>query len=177
MICKENISKGIHYLGIKQNFLHSNWISKQEKKLSDNLFIAPPLCVMSYLNGYKAGMSNWRPAGRMRPHCLFNAARRDLFCYINDRKLLKYKEIRVRFHNKSNIIHLNLNTYEYFMKKFHLKSLWNINKINNFFNCGPQSTFLTSKLLLRPAQCFEFDMPATKVCIGFIDAHKIYLLK
>ncbi len=26
----------------------------------------------------KAGMSNWRPAGRMQPHCLSNAARDDL---------------------------------------------------------------------------------------------------
>ncbi len=25
-----------------------------------------------------AGMSNWRPAGRMWPHCVFNAARNDL---------------------------------------------------------------------------------------------------
>ena len=26
-----------------------------------------------WINYVKPGMSNWRPAGRMRPHCLFNA--------------------------------------------------------------------------------------------------------
>ncbi len=34
--------------------------------------------------------------------------------------------------------------------------------MNNFFNFGPKTTFLASKLPLRPAQCFEFDMPDLK---------------
>ncbi len=33
-------------------------------------------------------------------------------------------------------------------------------QVQYFSNCGPQTTFLASKHLLRPAQCYEFDMPA-----------------
>jgi len=61
-----------------------------------------------------------------------------------------------------------LNTFEHFTKKFDSKNLQNKNKINISFSCGPQTTFLPSKLLLRPAQCFEFDMPAihSQTCIN-----------
>ncbi len=34
---------------------------------------------MEYLILEMSGMSNWRPAGHMRPHCLYNAARCILF--------------------------------------------------------------------------------------------------
>ncbi len=33
---------------------------------------------LAFKPSFKAGMSNWRPAGRMRPHCVFNAARNEL---------------------------------------------------------------------------------------------------
>ncbi len=32
-------------------------------------------------------------------------------------------------------------------------------QVQNFSNCGPQTTFFASKHLPRPAHCFEFDMP------------------
>jgi len=38
-------------------------------------------------------------------------------------------------------------------------------QVQNFSKCGPQTTFLASKHLLRPAQCFEFDMPGINDCL------------
>jgi len=51
-------------------------------------------CIRGHSNNTwhsKAGMSNWRPAGRMRPHGLFNVARCDLF--------------KLNYHLKLKVIH------------------------------------------------------------------------
>ncbi len=51
------------------------WDGK-EKELA---FLKRVRLTQKFEDACKAGMSNWRPAGRMRPHCFVNAARCDLF--------------------------------------------------------------------------------------------------
>jgi len=78
----------------------------------------------------------------MSNYCLLNAAHRDLFCSIYDQKNSKnLKKMRVNLCNKSNLIVLNLYTFEYFTKKFDLKSLWSKNKINIFLTAARNQLF------------------------------------
>jgi hypothetical protein len=44
------------------------------------------LALSSLQLAYRAGMSNWRPAGRMRPHWLSLAAHSELFKFLNNLK-------------------------------------------------------------------------------------------
>jgi len=87
-----------------------------------------------------AGMSNWRPAGIFSvPYMIKNIKKLGLIYVINL---------------------TNLFTFEYFRNIFWLKMPLKQKQVQNFSKCSPQTTFLASKHLLRPAQCFEFDMPA-----------------
>ncbi len=156
-----NINTFLFFIYVQQiEDCNSKWIINFSNKIIEiNLCIleVKKICLCSFLDnctlkhkfitggpwrGSRAGMSNWRP------HCLFNAARRDLFCSTYDQKLLNIKKLEFVYLNKSSIIHINLKTFVYFTKKFHL----NINKINNFLAaarrqlfwlqnnfCGPQS--------------------------------------
>ncbi len=95
-------------------------------------------------------MSNWRPAGRMWPHCLSLVARWDVFrfCKIHKKNYQKCYQI-------SNfwLIKIKNNGENLFTTKYNIKY---------FIISSPQPKFLLIKLILRPAQQFEFDLPALK---------------
>jgi hypothetical protein len=77
-------------------------------------------------------MSNWRPAGRMRPYCFLNAACSYLL-------------------NCQNAYNCR---FLYEKASEHKKLI--------FPNCGPLTVFQSLSFIVRPAQGFEFDMPALR---------------
>ena len=103
-------------------------------------------------------MSNWRSAGRMRPHSMFHAARHDLLYYpYNTENYNKLKK-NWSFQHKTIVKCYNRYSFSIFYKDFDIKCVLNQKKRCKFVNCGPKTAFWLLKPSMRPAPCFEFDM-------------------